>query len=144
MSFFKKLIFDEISISHLQFALYLSLVVQFSMTVATAFSRQPCYYTTLLTLCQYLFKTFFKIFLGVLTEPQALYFCRPVGQLSYFTTLLPFCQVLFCIFFETVHFNKNPPLNQQGADIFHKYRPKFAKIRLYPLNIFPVFRIDFL
>ena len=67
MSLSKNSFFDEISISHLQFALYLSLVVQFSMTVATAFSRQPCYYTTLLTSCQYLFKTFFKIFLGVLT-----------------------------------------------------------------------------
>ena len=45
--------FDEICT--LLFALYLSLVVQFSMTVRCPFSRQLCYYTTLALLCQYLF-----------------------------------------------------------------------------------------
>ena len=52
--------FDEICT--LLFALYLSLVVQFSMTVRRLFSRRLCYYTTMLLHCQYFFEKFFKFF----------------------------------------------------------------------------------
>ena len=53
---------DEISIFRTCNALYFSLVVQFSMTVTTRSCGQPCYYTTALCLCQYLFSIFLKNF----------------------------------------------------------------------------------
>ena len=60
---FSALFLDEICISHFCFALYFSLVVQFSMTIRCRSRGQLDYYTTFTLLCQYLFeKKFKKIF----------------------------------------------------------------------------------
>ena len=133
MSFFKKLIFDEISISHLQFALYLSLVVQFSMTVALAFSRQPCYYTTLLSSCQYLFKTFFKFFLGVLTGVScSLFACPLTDSFPILPLFSPFVKYFLRIFFKLYISPKTALLKNISADIFHKYCTKCISKRIFP------------
>ena len=53
---------DEISIFRTCNALYFSLVVQFSMTVTVHSCGQLSYYITALSLCQYLFLIFLKVF----------------------------------------------------------------------------------
>ena len=49
---------------------FMMLVVQFSMSFAFAFPRQPVYYITTLPLCQYFFLSFFEVFRLQHTCPQ--------------------------------------------------------------------------
>ena len=56
------------------------LVVQFSMSFAFAFPRQPVYYITTTSLCQYLFLSFFEVFLSFFAKTISCILCT-------FTTL---------------------------------------------------------
>ena len=56
------------------------LVVQFSMSFAFAFPRQPVYYITTHPLCQYLFLSFFEVFLSFFAKTTSCILCT-------FTTL---------------------------------------------------------
>ena len=72
--------------------MYLSLVVQFSMTIHCPFLRQPQYYTTTPLPCQYLFRKFFEIFYSFFKSLSRL---RPHGQLAYYITRGWVCQAFF-------------------------------------------------
>ena len=79
---FFKTSFDEIRTCF--FALYLSLVVQFSMTLPST-CGQLDYYITTKILCQYLFSNFSKIFSGYFQNPSAMLSSPSWGEPVHYT-----------------------------------------------------------
>ena len=93
--------FDEICT--LLFALYLSLVVQFSMTVRRLFRDSFVIIPHLLPFVNTFFKTFLSFFRGFFKALLVKYFLVPSRRPQYSTTFAPFCQYLFAKFFGFVN-----------------------------------------
>ena len=83
------------SLSFESFALYLSLVVQFSRTVLRfpLFVGKLCYYITSPFVCQALFSSFLNFLFARFPEPDPL-----SKRLVYYTLFFSFCQYLFYSF----------------------------------------------
>ena len=91
----------EIRFAHTLYALYFSLVVQFSKIIVSLRSRgaRPCYYTTFIRLCQAFFENFFKFFSGSSRQLPCYPNSHPLGVSLYIILLLPHFVKNFFYFF---------------------------------------------